>query len=129
MLDGDRTLQVWSPTWITTGLSSPWVNYGVIYEGFGYYKDLQGIVYLRGLIAGPGSTPVAVGSTICVLPVGYRPKFRHIYNQVGDGNPSGSHVVSRIDIDNTGIVNLQAILSGDTGVVWQSLAGISFSTY
>lgn len=45
-----------------------WANYGAPYNSAGYFKDKEGVVHLRGLIAGG-----AVGSAAFTLPVGYRP--------------------------------------------------------
>lgn len=60
--------------WQATVLLSSWANAGAGYTPTGYWKDSQGIVWLRGRITG-GAAP----SAAFTLPVKYRPEYTHTY--------------------------------------------------
>jgi hypothetical protein len=64
------------PEWTTpASLLNNWTRYtdnsGASYSPFGYYKDANSRVYLRGVLTGG-----APGSVAFVLPPGYRPQFQ-----------------------------------------------------
>lgn len=48
--------------------TNSWVNFGGAYNPAGYFKDKEGVVHLRGLIANG-----VIGSAAFTLPIGYRP--------------------------------------------------------
>lgn len=53
---------------IAPSLINGWANFGGIYNQVGFYKDSDGRVHLRGLLAGG-----PLGSPAFVLPANYRP--------------------------------------------------------
>lgn len=91
-----------------------WSDYANGYGPVGYYKDSLGRVHLRGLIKGGFQ-----GSTVFVLPAGYRPTSRRLFTCVTSPGALGRFDVAA---DGSAIVVL-----GDPG--WLSLDGISFSTH
>lgn len=54
--------------WIAPTLINAWVTYGGGFFSVGYYKDVGGVVHLRGSIK-----TGAIGAVAFVLPAGYRP--------------------------------------------------------
>lgn len=72
-----------------------WGNYGSGYEAAGYFKDFLGVVHLVGVVAGGVS-----GTTIYVLPAGYRPAAK-LMMLVVSGGPDA---IGRVDIWPTGEV-------------------------
>lgn len=61
-------------SWTAPTLLNSWANSNQgagMYSPAGYYKDQNGRVHIRGMIAGGAS-----GSTAFTLPAGYRPEFR-----------------------------------------------------
>lgn len=59
-----------SPSWTAPTLLNSWVNYGTPYAPAGYYKDVFGIVHLRGVVKN-GTNAVSIFN----LPSGYRPAY------------------------------------------------------
>jgi hypothetical protein len=59
--------------WIAPTLLNSWINYGSPYIEAGYFKDVWGMVHLRGMVKNG-----TMGQAIFTLPLGYRP-------------PGGSH--------------------------------------
>ncbi len=57
-----------SEDWASPTLTNSWVNYGGSEPTAQYYKDPQGVVYLKGLIKSG-----TIGSAAFTLPAGYRP--------------------------------------------------------
>jgi hypothetical protein len=55
--------------------ANTWVNFGGVYDTAGYYKDVAGIVRLKGLVKNGTAPP----SIIFTLPSGYRPGLQKIY--------------------------------------------------
>lgn len=78
-------------------LANSWVNFGDTYPTAGYMKDDQENVWLHGLIKNGSLT---VGATLTTLPVNHRPPSREMFHGYGNG------VMQRIDVLNTGIVNI-----------------------
>ena len=68
--------------WTAPTLLNSWVNYGSIYQTAGYFKDSEGVVHIRGVIKSGTTT---AGTTVFVLPVGYRPSAYEIYPVDGNG--------------------------------------------
>lgn len=98
--------------WITPTLLNGWVNYGGGFSEAGYFKDVIGIVHLKGVITG-GS------GTMFKLPVGYRPKT--IKKIVTISNDGISEKLASVNILPDGSVNLD--FGSNT---WFTLDGISF---
>jgi len=91
---------------------APWAKVGF------YRKDER--VYLEGLITVTGSNPGPIGSTMFVLPDGYRPHASLIF----DPNIEGT-TPARVDVHADGTV----VWNGDTTFTvgaFLSLSGISF---
>jgi hypothetical protein len=83
----------------------------------GFFKDREGIVQLRGRVAGAA---VAGGETLFTLPVGFRPKTKaYLIGTFG----AGGATIPVLQILSTGAV--QILTANTTGVY---LAGVTFST-
>jgi len=101
--------------WIAPTLQNGWVNFGNsdpsagTFDSAGYCKDSIGFVFLKGLLR------AGTGTTIFILPVGYRPSLRKIF--ISYGSSTGQ---IRIDILPTGVV-----LAGQINITL-SLEGIIF---
>lgn len=91
-----------------------WANFGSGFTTAGYWKDKEGIVHLRGLIAG-GTT--AGGTILFNLPVGYRPSSGRMMFAVLNNYNTG-----RIDINTNGDVFVDLLSSN----AWVNLTGIYF---
>jgi hypothetical protein len=65
--------------WIRPTLQNGWSNLGGGYADIGYYKDEFGVVHIHGFLTGGVETS---GTTIFVLPVGYRPNKNMYYGCV-----------------------------------------------
>ena len=102
------------PAWNECGLQGVWANYNETdYGKSSFTKTKEDVVVLRGLVkTGTG------GSTICTLPVGYRPTHRLVFQTM---TASASETASRIDVFPTGEVYADTASSG-----WLTLSGIDF---
>jgi len=100
--------------YLVPALENGWINYGGEHAGAGYFKDYNGIVYLRGSIKNGISLP---GTTIFILPEGYRPSTsgRLMFPVIGN------NVFSRVDI----WANGEVLIMTDPGS-FLSLDGIHF---
>jgi hypothetical protein len=104
--------------WITASLISPWVAYNTTnYGGMYYRKVIGGMVLLQGLVKSGGT-----GSTIAVLPSGYRPSKDLIFNQMGN-SPSAAY---RVDVTTEGNVTVATSPGPVTTFGWLSLSGMIF---
>lgn len=65
--------------WTTPTLLNSWTNFGAPYNAVGYYRDPFGIVRLRGVVKGG-----TIGTSIFVLPVGYRPANYELLSTVSN---------------------------------------------
>jgi len=133
---GNRTYQVTdlqinradpprTPIWRTlsasgqNSLSNGWINYNSAvndpntFNPFGYFKDANGMVHLRGLIR--NGTP-AFSTPIFTLPPGFRPAFRQLASTISNDG------VARVDIAVNGDI---FVALGSTA--WTSLDNISFA--
>jgi hypothetical protein len=95
-----------------TTLLNNWVNYSTNFAQAGYYRDSDGIVFLRGLVKSGTST---LNTNLFILPSGYRPSERLIF-LVNNSDATG-----RVDVLPTGEV--QIALGGNT---FLSLSKINF---
>ena len=102
-------------TWTAMGLAGGWAQYapGSIYTVPGYTKAGDGIVSLRGLIAG-GST--AVDSVITTLPAGYCPDSTLIFDVASNGH------YGRVDV----LSDCRVIVREGVDAAWVSLDSIAF---
>ncbi|MDF2881668.1 MAG: hypothetical protein K0R54_2225 [Clostridiaceae bacterium] len=97
--------------WITPTFQNNWVNYDAVSFGTaGYFKDLSGVVHLRGMVKSG-----TLNTAIFTLPIGYRPAYVEINPTVANGS------LGRVDVLPNGAVYL---VTGSNAAV--TLAGISF---
>lgn len=68
--------------WIAPTLLNGWVNYGAGLATTGYMKDSMGFVHIKGFIKSGVATS---GTSIFVLPVGYRPLETLYYTTSSNG--------------------------------------------
>jgi hypothetical protein len=108
-INGSATIS--QQLWQNPSFLNAWHNYGAGYNAAGYFKDSMGIVHLKGLVAGGLG-----GTTIFVLPAGYRPTARQLHVTATNGAAPG-----RCDVLSSGEV---VPVAGDTA--WFSLDGITF---
>lgn len=98
----------------TIPFQNSWVNFGGAYAPAGAYRDLNGIVHLRGAVKN-GTT---VGAVIFTLPGGYRPAYASLFPAVVSGG--GTNVNVSVGADGTVKFLNGGVLAGS----W--LDGISF---
>ncbi len=75
--------------------SGTWSNYDTTFNTAAFFKDLHGVVHLKGMVKG-GS------GTIYTLSAGYRPAMTELLSTHASGG------IGRIDITTAGAVVLQA---------------------
>ncbi|MGZ5025730.1 MAG: hypothetical protein ACXWE9_01045 [Methylobacter sp.] len=105
------TLAVNRSQWRNAVLINSWVIFSSEYNPAQYFKDDNGVVWLRGLVKSG-----VVGQPIFVLPEGFRPTYRQLHVVCVNNN-----TVGRVDITPDG--NVWSI-SGSNG--WVSLDSIAF---
>ena len=110
-LDGVRFPTVGS--WTAPSYQNGWGNYSDAWGPPGYWKDGNGLVWLRGLVSGG-----TIGQSCFTLPVGSRPPKRLLLPAI---SWTTNYVLTRLDILPTGAVNCQA-----GGNSWFSLWGACF---
>jgi len=103
----------WPPGGGNGQLKNSWTNYGTTYPDAAYTKAADGVVSLKGLIGGGSTTQ---NSVIAILPAGYRPAARQIFDSVSNGG------FARLDVWPTGEVVVNALSSNG----WLSLSDIKF---
>ena len=79
-----------------------WVNAGGAFTPTGFYRDLIGIVHLRGLVNVNGNSydnpgTYANGRTIFLLPIGYRPTHELVFTTLA--NDTNISFLVRVDVD------------------------------
>ncbi len=109
-------LAVTIPGYTACNLQNSWVNFDNGYTTAGYTKTTSNVVVLKGLIKSGTAT---TGTTVCTLPVGYRPSAKLIFSTSTNASPEG--VAARVDVDTSGAVQ---IMSGNN--TWLALNGIRF---
>lgn len=67
--------------WKAPGLYNGWTNTGSGYNPAGYYKDVLGIVRLRGRMSWQ-DTESTYSTTIFTLPPGYRPEYQESFGRI-----------------------------------------------
>jgi hypothetical protein len=99
-------------------LLNAWINFNAsFYETAGYYKDIDGVVHLKGVISSGTTTS---GTPLFTLPADYRPALIRQYLCANDS--AGTAVFGEVRIDNaTGNVTIQRGAN-----TYLSLDGISF---
>lgn len=98
------------------GFRHGWSNFGGTFSPAAYFKDANGIVHLRGLIAGG---QVGLTSEVCLLDETCRPEFRVALGTICNGD------FARVDVLPTGELSVMAA----TSTVFVSLDGLSFRAY
>jgi hypothetical protein len=110
--------ETWHPL---AGLyANGWSDFGGTEQVGRYQKDATGRVWLDGDLA-PG-TYVTL-TTICILPVGYRPIEERVYEKQPVGVGGGAYTINILP---TGIVQLNNVVGGAPGIV--GVSDISFPT-
>lgn len=104
------------PVWHTCNLQNNWINYDTVYTTPGYTKTNNDVVVMKGLIKNGTATS---GTTLCRLPVGYRPSAQLAFHT--NTSNAGEGTTGRVDVLPTGEV---IIVSGNNG--WFSLDSIRF---
>jgi hypothetical protein len=99
--------------WVAPTLLNSWVNYNSGFTTAGYWKDIHGVVHIKGLVASG-----TIGSPIFQLPAGFRPIQTHIFSAVSLG------AFAEVRIDTSGNVTC---ISGNSS--WLSLDGIMARTF
>lgn len=94
---------------------SSWVNFGSVYNTAAFYKDMQGVVHLKGLVK---NGTVGSAETVFTLPEGYRPPARYLFDAVSESG--GSVIQSRIDIGTDG--RIIPVVGGNTFLSLDSIA-------
>lgn len=116
---GQNTTWTASPLVTALPLNAPWANYGGGFAGAAYYRSVEGIVWLRGLVK-----TGTIGSTIATLPVGYRPAGKRMFQVGGAGTGDAS---CRVDVMDDGSIIMRAVNGLASGAVpYVSLSGIAF---
>lgn len=107
------------PSWIAPTLLNSFTNYNAsTYQPAGYFKDLSGRVFLRGLI---NRSSGALNTPIFTLPAGYRPAKLTIFSTIAN------NYNARVDVTAAGSVVVAA--ADDAGWFgFVSLDGINFDT-
>jgi hypothetical protein len=98
------------------GFRHGWSNFGGQFSPAAYFRDANGIVHLRGLIA---NGQIGVTNEVCILDETCRPEFRLALGTICNGD------FARVDVLPTGELTVMAA----TSVVWVSLDGLSFRGY
>lgn len=95
-----------------------WANFPTGgWPSMAFFRDSEGWVHLRGLVTGGVN-----GTTICTLPVGYRPAFPYNFNIVG----SDTFAFGEVRPDGTVLVSGPLAASAGT---WYALANICFPVW
>lgn len=92
-------------------------NYGGSFDTGAYYKSIDGVVHLQGLVRKTGSS----STWITQLPTGYRPPGTLIVMVIAS---IGGTTWGRLNIRSNGILECSTNIASGTG--WISLSGISF---
>lgn len=95
-----------------------WGNYGGPYVGARFRKMAGGVVYVQGLVNRP--SPPGGGSTVFVLPAGYRPLAFIAFATPCNGG------WAQIGIDGSGNVQVTTAAGGATPGTFTYLSGVSF---
>lgn len=116
-VDGYAYTQPWDASagaleaWIAPTLTSPWVNFGGVFQAAKYRKTSEGLVMISGVVTGGSS-----GSTIFTLPVGYRPAASLLFASMSN------YAIARLDVTAAGAVSAVTVSAGS----WCSLEPIHF---
>ena len=109
-----------TPTVYSIPLLSNWIDYGNGYGSPTYYKTIENIVHLGGLIKnGTASEWIAIGT----LPPGFRPAVNRIFTTMAA--TATGRLLCYVDVQSTGVI----IMSCPGANVWLSLDGINFPTF
>ena len=113
--------------WAAPTLSGTWANYGGAYQTARYFRDSLGIVHLEGLVANASSISAGGNSVISVLPSGYRPPARLIFEVECYFATTGAQA-ARIDVESGGEVRMYNQTATTQAISYVSLSGITFRT-
>lgn len=111
------------PSWESCVFYNNWQDYGGGHATCGFTKTTDGVVVVKGLVKiNATAGPVTDGQTIFILPPGYRPANRIIFQGSTYDTTNTSGVRARVDVDTGGNVRIKSPAS--TG--WVSLSDINF---
>jgi len=116
-----RSFDYLSPQqWVEPASTGSWLKPSPSYNSVSYWKDIGGVVHLRGVLSGGtySTTP------IFTLPAGFRPASNNLFTVAQSSIYEGTGIV---EVQADGDVIAPAITSVQTGVsTYLSLDGISF---
>jgi hypothetical protein len=101
---------VWQPV----AFQQPWKNYSADFQSAEYTKDAFGFVHLRGLVS---RSPSEASSVIAVLPPGFRPVSKELFDVINGGGDDG-----RLDVEPSGEIRA-AVTAGQS---FFQLSGVTF---
>lgn len=111
--------EAWQPLPYVGG----WGDYAPsAWEGGSFRRNQLGEIELRGLIGVASGGPTS-GSTIALLPAGYRPRRSQLFSVLTNGD--GAYLVGRVDVRPDGQVVWQYGQGGEVDLT--TLAGIVFT--
>jgi hypothetical protein len=124
-------------TFCSSGVGSPWSNFGAPFESVGFYKDQLGTVHLRGMAKLTEYNPTleTLRSDIFRLPTSYRPGAWRAFPSVGDSSDNSGDApkvaIAWVEVTDDGLVRLvsdcdstASTCSSNGGYV--SLDGVAF---
>lgn len=95
-----RQSEPWIEVLGGVGFQNGWGNFGGGWDTAGYYKDINGTVWIKGLV-----TAGVVGAAIFTLPAGYRPSAGIHLATVAS---AGANQYGALQIAATGVVQIAA---------------------
>ena len=109
-----------APAWSTPTYASGWADYdaGTEWLGARYTKLSNGMIIMKGLAKNTSGSTKAAGSTICTLPVGYRPLHRLRFSTAQAG-----YTASPLDVGKLGEVVINNSLANGE---WVSVSVVAF---
>jgi hypothetical protein len=113
-LDSEKQANLVVPSEQIPTLNSPWINYGGGFMGTRYYKTVEGVVVIEGLIQAAGGSDTT-DVVLFTLLTGYRPSADLMFHVMDGGGGN------RIDVLTNGDVVMR---NGNTA--FTSLSGIVF---
>ena len=109
-----------SPTLQTATLQNGWVDQGSPYATVGYYRTVEGMINLQGVIK---SGTITDGTILFTLPEGFRPTTSKIVRAMANNGTTINIVYINISTDG------KVAIGANGANTWLSLEGISFSTF
>jgi hypothetical protein len=105
--------------WAALNMFNGWVAFGGGWSQPSYFRDLFGLVHVRGIITNPGATPA--NTIIAILPLPFSPSVHMLLP--GSNVSVAASTFQRFDIDNAGNIFVPVALVANTIL---SLDGLYF---